>query len=122
MELDIAEHDWMLTADHLTSPIHAITTTGREIRRRLANADCPMDFPVLADLRGEGMTDYFASPLPSLTGEKLLATFTTRRPGGFTDAEMAAPAAPAYLGHQAGEKVLAGHIRRGDGEDMHAML
>jgi adenylate cyclase len=103
-----------------------------------------MDFSVLADLRAEGMTDYFASPLPSMTGEKLLASYTTRSPGGFTDAELAAlqrvlaPVArvaevmawrrkaqnilEAYLGRQAGEKVLAGHIRRGDGEDMHAVL
>jgi adenylate cyclase len=27
-----------------------------------------------------------------------------------------------YLGGHAGEKVLAGHIRRGDGEDMHAVI
>jgi adenylate cyclase len=129
---------------HLTSPIHAITTTGQPIRRCLADPDCPMDFPVLADLRGEGMTDYFATPLPSLTGEMLLASYTTRRPGGFSEAEMAAltrllaPVArvaevmawrrkaqnilETYLGRQAGDKVLAGQIRRGDGEDVHAVI
>ena len=144
VDVDVAEHEWMQSRDHLASPIHAITSTGREIRRRLADADCPMDFPVLADLRGEGMTDYLAAPLPSMTGEKLLASFTTRRPGGFTDAELAglrrllAPVGrvaeilawrrkaqnilDAYLGEQAGEKVLAGRIRRGDGEDLHAVL
>jgi adenylate cyclase len=144
VEVDVAPHDWMQSEQHLTSPIHAITTTGRAIRRRLADAACPMDFAVLADLRGEGMTDYFAAPLPSLTGELLLASFTTRRPGGFTAGEMAALErllAPvgrvaevmawrrkaqnileAYLGRQAGEKVLAGQIRRGDGEDLHAVL
>jgi adenylate cyclase len=144
VEGNVAEHEWMQSESHLASPIHAITTTGREIRRRLADPGCPMDFPVLADLRGEGMTDYFAAPLPSLTGEKLLASFTTRRPGGFTDAELAAlrrlltpfgrvaeilawrrkaqNILDAYLGRQAGEKVLAGHIRRGDGEDIHAVI
>jgi adenylate cyclase len=144
VEVDVAEHDWMASEQHLKSPIHAITTTGQAIRRRLADADCPMDFPVLGDLRGEGMTDYFAAPLPSLTGEKLLASYTTRRPGGFSEPEMAALArllAPVgrvaevmawrrkaqniletYLGRQAGDKVLSGQIRRGDGEDLHAVI
>jgi adenylate cyclase len=144
VEVDVAPHDWMNSQEHLASPIHAITSTGQPIRRRLADADCAMDFSVLAELRGEGMTDYFATPMPSLTGEKLLASFTTRRPGGFTEAEMAALErllAPvgriaeimglrrkaqtileAYLGRHAGEKVLAGQIRRGDGEDLHAVI
>ena len=144
VEVDVAEHDWMQTEQHLTSPIHAITTTGQPVRRRLADPDCPMDFPVLADLRGEGMTDYFAAPLPSLTGERLLASYTTRQPGGFSAEQMAALArvlAPVgrvaevmawrrkaqniletYLGRQAGDKVLAGQIRRGAGEDINAVI
>jgi len=124
--------------------VHAITQTGQPIRRRLADADCPLDFPVLAELRTEGMTDYYAAPLPSLTGERLLASYTTRRPGGFTEEQLAAlqrllaPIArvaevmawrrkaqnilEAYLGAQAGEKVLAGRIRRGDGEEIRAVI
>ena len=143
-EVDLAEYDWMGTEDHLTSPVHAIEVSGQEIRRRLADPACPMDFPILAELRAEGMTDYYAAPLPSLTGETLGASFTTRRRGGFTDAELSAlrrlrlPVArvaeimglqrkaqnilDAYLGHQAGEKVLAGHIRRGDGEEIRAVI
>jgi adenylate cyclase len=144
VEASEAEHDWMGTVPHLTSPIRAITTDGQPIRRRLADPACPMDYPVLADLRGEGMTDYFATPLPSITGERLLASYATRRPGGFTEADMAAlmrvlpPVAriaelmswrrkaqtilETYLGRQAGDKVLSGQIRRGDGEEMHAVI
>ena len=144
VEVDAAEHDWMGSADHLASPIHFITSTGREIRRRLADPACPMDYPVLADLRGEGMTDYYAAPLPALTGEKLLASFTTRQPGGFTEAQvnalrrLLAPVGriaeilglrrkaknilDAYLGPSTGDKVLAGQIKRGDGEDIYAVI
>jgi adenylate cyclase len=144
VDVDVAEHDWIHSEQHLTSPIHFITSTGQPLRRRLADAECPMDFPVLADLRAEGMTDYFATPLPSLTGEKLLASYTTRQPGGFNDAQLAAltrllsPVGriaevmawrrkaqnilETYLGRRAGEKVLAGQIRRGDGEDTHAVI
>jgi len=144
IEITVAEHDWMGSPAQLASPIHAITNTGRELRRHLADPACAMDFPILADLRGEGMTDYYATPLPTLTGEKLMASFTTRRPGGFTDAELGAlrrlrtPVGrvaeimglrrkaqnilDAYLGHQTGEKVLAGQIKRGDGEEIRAVV
>jgi adenylate cyclase len=142
VEFTTAEHDWMESDAHLASPIHAITSTGQEIRRRLADPDCTIDFPVLADLRKEGMTDYYATPLPTITGEKLLASFTTRRPGGFSDEQLAAlqrlriPVGriaeimglrrkahnilEAYLGAQTGQKVLAGQIKRGDGEEIRA--
>ncbi|MEA3193994.1 MAG: adenylate cyclase [Betaproteobacteria bacterium] len=144
VEVTVAEHDWMGSKAHLASPIHAITTSGQDIRRCLADPACPIDFEILAELRGEGMTDYYATPLPTLTGEKLLASFTTRQPGGFTDAELAALRrlrAPvgrvaeimglrrkaqnildAYLGEQTGQKVLAGQIKRGDGEEIRAVI
>jgi len=144
VEVTVAEHDWMGSDAHLASPIHAVTTTGQEIRRRLADPACPIDFAILAELRGEGMTDYYATPLPTLTGEKLMATFTTRRPGGFADEELAAlqrlrtPVGrvaeimglrrkaqnilDAYLGEQTGKKVLAGQIKRGDGEEIRAVI
>ena len=103
-----------------------------------------MDFPILEDLRREGVTDFFAAPLRFVNGEVHAASFATRRPGGFRDAELAALRrllAPftrmveiygnmqkarnildAYLGPSAGEKVLAGQIKRGDGEDINAVI
>jgi adenylate cyclase len=90
------------------------------------------------------MTDYYATPLPTITAEKLLASFTTRRPGGFSDEQLAAlrrlriPVGriaeimglrrkaqnilDAYLGQQTGQKVLAGHIQRGYGEEIRAVI
>jgi len=144
IEVTTAEHDWMGSDAHLASPIHAITSSGQEIRRRLADPDCAIDFPILAELRGEGMTDYYATPLPAITGEKLLASFTTRHPGGFSDEQLAAlqrlriPVGriaeimglrrkaqnilDAYLGQQTAQKVLAGQIKRGDGEEIRAVI
>jgi len=144
VEGTVAEHDWMGSDAHLASPIHAIQATGEEIRRHLADPACPIDFPILSELRAEGMTDYYATPLPTITGEKLLASFTSRQPGGFSDAELAALRrlrAPfgrvaeilslrrkaqnildAYLGAQTGQKVLAGQIKRGGGEEIRAVI
>jgi adenylate cyclase len=126
------------------SPVVRIYDTGRAIRRRLADPDCPMDFEILDELRRESVTDYFATPLFFTNGEVHAATWTTRRKGGFTGAQIAAiesivaPLArvaevralrrtavnllDAYVGHDAGERILAGRIRRGDTEAIHAAI
>jgi adenylate cyclase len=42
------------------SPIHALRSSGDIVLRRRLNGDGPDDFPILADLREAGMTDYAA--------------------------------------------------------------
>jgi len=103
-----------------------------------------MDYPILRDLREEGVTDYVVSPLHFTNGEIHFASWATRQPGGFTDPEIAgihsviAPLArvaeirawyrvagnllATYVGKNAGERVLAGRIRRGDTESIHAAI
>jgi adenylate cyclase len=144
VEVDEATHDFVGTEEHLQSTPAAVWSSGTEIRRRLADPECPMDYPVLADLREQGMTDYLVVPLRFVTGEVHAASFATRRPGGFTGTEIAAlhrllppftriaeiyslarkarNILGAYLGEHAGEKVLAGRIRRGDGENIRAVI
>ena len=130
--------------DFRESTVAHVYQTGRALRRKLADADCTIDFALLAELRGEGVTDYLASPLFFTDGAIHVATWTTRRPGGFTDAQIAgieAVVAPlarvteslvlrgiaanlldTYVGHQAGERILAGRIRRGDVEEIDAAI
>jgi adenylate cyclase len=144
VEVDTADHSWFGSEEHLKSPIHAVWTQNAEIRRRLADPDCPLDYPLLRRLRQEGITDYVAEPLRFLSGEIHVATFATKRPGGFLEAELAAirrllppftrvaeifstirkarNILDAYLGPYAGEKVLQGSIRRGDAEDIRAVI
>jgi adenylate cyclase len=145
-EADVAEAPFaMLTDDnYLRSPIVRIRKTGETIRRRLADPDCPMDYNFLEELRAENVTDYLALPLNFTNGEIHAATFTTRQAGGFTDAEIGALEAivpplsrvaevralrrtavtllDAYVGHDAGERILAGRIRRGDTEAIRAVI
>ncbi|HEY8250144.1 MAG TPA: adenylate/guanylate cyclase domain-containing protein [Burkholderiales bacterium] len=144
VEISEAAHDLLESETFLKSPIRVVFTEHVEVRRRLADPACPMDFPILEDLRKEGATDFVAAPLRFVNGEVHAASFATRRAGGFRDAELAALRrllAPftrmveiygnmqkarnildAYLGRGAGEKVLAGQIKRGDGQDIDAVI
>lgn len=114
------------------------------VRRRLADPDCPMDYPVLHDLRKDGVTDYVITPLHFTNGEIHFGSWATQQPGGFTDAQFAviesltAPLArvaeirayyrvahnvlSTYVGQNAGARVLAGQIRRGFTEEIHAAI
>ncbi|HXX49998.1 MAG TPA: adenylate/guanylate cyclase domain-containing protein [Xanthobacteraceae bacterium] len=126
------------------SPMAHVIETGKAFRRRLADPDCPLDYPILHDLHKEGVTDYVVSPLRFTNGEIHFAAWATQQPGGFTDEEVGvirsvvAPLArvaeirawyriagnllATYVGVNAGERVLAGHIRRGDTETIHAAI
>jgi adenylate cyclase len=144
VELTEAPHDILESEQFLKSPIRVVFQEHIEVRRRIADPDCPIDFPILEELRGEGVTDFLAMPLRFIGGEVHAASFSTRRPGGFSEAEVEAlrrvlPSftrvveiygnmnkarniLDAYLGPAAGEKVLAGQIRRGDGQDINAVI
>jgi adenylate cyclase len=126
------------------SPARRITEGERAIRRRLEQADCPMDFPVLQELREAGMTDYVIAEVVFGTGARNSVSLSTRRPGGFTDHDIAEvqrllhPFGMAmeihvgralsrtlletYLGRISGGRVLEGQIKRGDGEEIEAVI
>ena len=131
-------------AGYDTSPLKVVYESGQPLRRRLKGPPADDDFPILPDLRAEGMTDYLVTPLDQPGGQRQAATWATRHPNGFSDAQIATitellPALAAvtdgrtqrrvlkgllsvYLGASAGAKVLAGSIRRGDGETIAAAI
>jgi adenylate cyclase len=139
-----APYELLETAEFRDSPIARVYETGRPIRRRLSDPNGASDFPVLADLRAQGVTDYLASPLLFTDGAIHVVTCTTREPDGFTDAQIAGIEAiitplarvaeiralrrtasvllDTYVGHDAGERILGGRIRRGDIEEIHAAI
>ena len=138
------DHEFLASDEARSSPIRVVWSTRQEIRRRLADPGTPLDFPVLHELRADQVTDYLITPLEFLNGEAHVLSVATRSAGGFSDAQIAAihrvkPALTriveifgltrkaanildAYLGRQAGAKVLQGHIRRGDAENIHAVI
>ncbi len=138
------EHGIQNTAAYRRGPLPAVVEEGLVIRRRLEGPAAVLDFPILEDLRGDGVTDYIAMPLSFSYGRGAAITFATDRPGGFTPEEdrlfndmlpflsmaielritsrMAATLLGTYLGRDAGGRVLDGTITRGAGESIRAVI
>ncbi|MBT6139349.1 MAG: adenylate/guanylate cyclase domain-containing protein [Rhodospirillaceae bacterium] len=126
------------------SPLPAIFEGAAAIRRPLFDDRCPMDFPILADLKAEGATDYVAMPLTFSDGEINFVTWVADGPNGFSveqlsllDRLMAALSLRLevlarkrvtrelmriYLGEDPGRRVLEGAIERGHGETIEAIV
>jgi adenylate cyclase len=139
-----ADHSFGNAPEYTTSPIAEVQRTGVMIRRRLQDPGCPLDYPALSEFKSEGGTDYAAMPMLCSSGEINSITWLTDRTGGFSDDEIAGLAAVAealaiivelqatrriarhlmdtYVGHRTGERVLAGKITRGSGEQIRAVV
>ena len=144
VETSEAPFELLATPDFLENPVARVYQTSRAVRRRLADPSCLLDFPILAELKAEGVTDYLAVPLVFTDGAIHVVTCTTRQPGGFADTQiggiesiipplarvaeirtfrrMASTLLDTYVGRSPGERILAGHIRRGDIEEIHAAI
>lgn len=143
VEIGTVDFGILESPDFLTSPLKIVFQQELEVRAR---ADDPASkrFPIIDDLRAEGVTDYIAMPLPFVNGTVNASSWTTKQPGGFTDEQLAAlrrivtPLArvieiislvrtaasllDTYVGNRAGERILGGQIRRGHTETMNAAI
>lgn len=137
-------HDMLDSDQYKLSPLRAIRDGSPPIRRRLADGEPLFDFPVLADLREDGMTDYLAVPLRHTNGAVDFLSLATRSAGGFRDAHLEIldtvnPAIAAaielysvrrmktsllrtYLGNDSAGRVLAGEVTRGTARSLDAVL
>ena len=131
----------------LQSPMaHALNLRLPVLRRRLTGETALLDFAVLEEFREQGGTDYLLFLVAFGQGGEsgILCSWLGDRASGFTNDEIAQlqriarelgvalkakfersvaqNIAHAYLGKRAGEAVLHGLIRRGDGEKITAAL
>src|ERR1700733_3968792 len=138
-----ANYEMLDSEEFRTSPLAIVFAEGREIRAKLDGPDGNR-FPIFAELREEGTTDYIALPLLNVDGSVHVPSWTTKQPGGFTDAQikalrelipppsrlvevtrlrfMSTILLDTYVGNRAGERILGGQIRRGHAESMHAAI
>lgn len=138
-------HGTEVSQDYLLSPIYRVVEQGAAaLRFRGADLEPPWAFPVLADLKQQGVTDYVVMAMVFSDGRRNAASVATDRPDGFSAAELALidavlPALSAvietltlrrlaatvldtYVGRQAGTRILSGDIRRGSGAELRAVL
>ncbi len=120
------------------------------LRRRLAGPDAKVDFALLEEFRSQGATDYVARVMSfgdstlSSRAAGVLTSWTTDRPGGFHDEEIAIldrlqprlaltiktilgeqitrNVVDTYIGPEAGERILNGEIKRGSVQVIHAVI
>lgn len=116
------------------------------LRRRLTGPRAQLDFPILEEFAAAGGTDYYAFLVQfgDSATDGIIGSWLTDREGGFTEEEIRALArierslgvalrmlvktrladnlVNTYLGTYAGQRVLQGQIRRGDGETLHAAV
>jgi adenylate cyclase len=126
-----------------TSPLSIVFTQGLEVRARTDDPDSSR-FPVVEEMRAEGATEYVALPIPFTDGVINASSWTTTQTGGFSDEQLnalrsvipplsryveiislrrtATMLLDTYVGNRAGERIMAGQIRRGHAETMNAAI
>lgn len=132
------------------SPFYRLLETGETVLRRRVDPESGAEFPALADLRRDGITDYMALitrfAAEGIVGDMdcVYSSWATDAEGGFTEwhvaalqrlipflalavksaslARIAGTLVETYLGRDAGRRVLGGRIARGVAERIEAVL
>jgi adenylate cyclase len=140
----ILEHERADIPQLRNSPLVAVERSGKPLRRRLEDPDCPMDYPVLEEIRQGGGTDYIVLPMVFSSGEINVVSWTTDRSGGFTDDDIAGltditemlalivelqtsrriarQVLDTYVGRRTGWRVLSGEVHQGSREEIDAVI
>lgn len=126
------------------NPLFRVIQHGEVVRGSTSDGAAFERYPLLAELAAQGFTDYIAMPLRAGGAYHNAATAATRRPGGFSAAQLArlnrilglfalhverhialrlaGNVLDTYLGAAAGGRVLRGSIARGAGAPISAVI
>jgi adenylate cyclase len=133
-----------LTPAYIGSPMQEAREQARPVRYRLTDLN-ENNHEVLHEVRADGGTDYYALSMRISHGRPMpVVTFATDSVDGFSSADIddlhrlvdmmgavtemhiehsiADTVANTYLGREVGQRILAGAIRRGDGQEIRAVL
>ena len=142
VEWGATPHGFQDGAEYRDNPLPAVYEQRKIFRFRLEDEE--PQAPVLRQFKGEGATDYVALPLFFSTGHIDALSLVSDRPGGFAGSDldrlyllhfaftrivethslrdMATNLLDAYVGRAAGERILAGEVRRGEGQTLEAVI
>lgn len=140
----LASWDDTRSLDFRHNPMVVVGEQGIMFRKRLAQTTGTLEYPILEQMRDEGITDYLALPMTFSDGTRNPISFQTDSPGGFSDGEIeglqeiakamslvveaemrfrvALGLLDTYVGERTGQRVLSGSIRRGTGETIPAVV
>ncbi|WP_035638220.1 adenylate cyclase, partial [Bradyrhizobium sp. ORS 375] len=143
VEMGAVDFGFESTPVYKDSPLARVFEQGAEFRADPRGSEAER-FPILMDLRAEGVTDYVTLPLTFIDRAVHASSWTTKSPEGFSDADLNAirslmPALAryteivtlrrtasmlldTYVGNSAGERILGGQIRRGHTDSMDAAI
>lgn len=133
-----------VTTQFLLSPAYELYNGADEVRQDLRAQDHARRYPLFAELRAEGMTDYIAWPLQHTLEKRHIVTFASDAADGFSAADvrilrdilpilalvsevrikniLARTLLQTYVGPHASEEILAGATTRGSGVTLHAAI
>jgi len=133
-------------ARFIQSPYYYLLTNNLPHLRRRIDAMTPSEFAIFDDLKAMNATDYlaFVQSFDDEATRGMVGSWTTDAPGGFSEevidallhvqshlavaakmavlSKLADNMVTTYLGGNAGQRVLSGQVRRGDGETIRAAL
>ncbi|HTR88080.1 MAG TPA: adenylate/guanylate cyclase domain-containing protein [Reyranella sp.] len=129
-------------AEYRDNPLPVVFEQQKTVRVHLDRVE--PQAPVLRQLKGEGATDYVALPLLFTTGHVDALSVVSDKPGGFSTNDLdrmfllqfaftrlvevhslrdtATHLLDAYVGRAAGQRILAGEVKRGDGQTIEAVI
>jgi adenylate cyclase len=129
-------------AEYRDNPLPPVLEQHKTVRMRLDRIE--PQAPLLRQLKDEGATDYVALPLLFTTGHADALSVVSDTPGGFSSTDLdrmfllqfafarlveihslrdtAANLLDAYVGRAAGQRILAGEVKRGDGQTIEAVI
>jgi adenylate cyclase len=129
-------------AEYRDNPLPVVFERQKTVRVRLQQVE--PEAPLLKELKAEGATDYVALPLIFSTGHVDALSVVSDHPDGFSMTDLdrmfllqfaftrivethslrdtAVNLLNAYVGRAAGERILAGEVRRGEGQTIEAVI
>jgi adenylate cyclase len=84
-----ATYDMLDSPEFTSSPLAIVFREGVEVAYRMDDPESKR-FPFFDDMRAEGVTGYIALPLRFIDGTVHASSWSTKQPGGFTDAQLTA--------------------------------
>ncbi|MBM3567812.1 MAG: adenylate/guanylate cyclase domain-containing protein [Alphaproteobacteria bacterium] len=137
-----APYSILKDVDYLDNPLPIVYAQGKTVRVRLKEVE--PRFPLLKELKAEGATDYVIMPVFFGNGHIDALSVVADGSDGFTAAQLdrmyalqmllariveihalritAINLLDAYVGHEAGARILSGVVQRGDGETIRAVI